>query len=675
MTPLEIVQLVGYSTGAALHLWIGKLLLSKRRGALERVLLLLTVAVGLWHASNFALVLHRALGVERWSAWPRVADTVAVVSITLAYSLLLHVHLHLWANARHRAFTRFERIRVCLSYIPLLFLTIAVPPIWNGPYAPMFEKLAHLVLPFALWAAYVLFLVAGTDLLIARASREASQRRLMITLASSFIIIAALILAVYAVGVGARSPWGAYLQTMANLGSLLPTALLAYHIYRYRYLELIIERSLFVAVFAVFILLFYLYGVRAFGDWLTKAYGLREGAVEALLILALALVAVPLHRWLRGWVHELFARETEVYRDLLGKAERQRWSRERLLEFLAAAARRIEGALGVEQVAFIVPFASGDGNTGAWEAKLWERAHACDWLEADDALAERGWSAARALRWGDELLGLMLVKAHEIAPEARGALDVLAGQIALVIRDCRLIEENIALERELAHGERLAALGRMAATVAHEIKNPLAAIKAIAQVMREDESLRKEYERDLELIVGEADRLSRTLNQLLSFARRSPVAETMNRRASELVQQTIALFQAEAAQRGISLEQRIEADFVLNAQQAEAVRDALFNLVANAMQALQTSGRVRLDLVAQEKAIVFRVTDDGPGIPAHLREKIWEPFFTTRQRGTGLGLAIVRKRMEEVGGSARLVAEENGGGACFELLLPSVGPS
>ncbi|WP_337118836.1 ATP-binding protein, partial [Staphylococcus aureus] len=74
-------------------------------------------------------------------------------------------------------------------------------------------------------------------------------------------------------------------------------------------------------------------------------------------------------------------------------------------------------------------------------------------------------------------------------------------------------------------------------------------------------------------------------------------------------------------------------------------RPPLFNLVANAMQAVRSGGRVRLEAFAQDDALVFRVTDDGPGIPAHLREKIWEPFFTTRQRGTGLGLAIVRKRM------------------------------
>ena len=95
--------------------------------------------------------------------------------------------------------------------------------------------------------------------------------------------------------------------------------------------------------------------------------------------------------------------------------------------------------------------------------------------------------------------------------------------------DSRLVEENVRLERRIAQSERLAALGRMAATVAHEVKNPLSAIKSIAQVLREDEYLKREYARDLELIVGETDRLSRSVTQMLSFARSAPQADEPRR--------------------------------------------------------------------------------------------------------------------------------------------------
>src|SRR5918997_5385411 len=266
MSLLEILQLVGYSTAAALHLWIGGLLVKRRRslGRIERVLMPLALLLGAWHASNLLVSLHSMLGlsVGRWTPLLRSADSLAVTSVTLTYSLLLHVHLHLWANARGRALTWSERARVYLSYLPAVFLVYAAPKLWTGAYAPMFVRLSHLLVPFALWAAYVLCLVAGTDFFIARLSKSRWERRLLYTLAASFVGIAALILAVYGLGAGEGTPLGLYLQTAANLGSLLPTALLAYHIYRYRYLELIFKESLILASFAAVVLVVYLYGIR-----------------------------------------------------------------------------------------------------------------------------------------------------------------------------------------------------------------------------------------------------------------------------------------------------------------------------------------------------------------------------------------------------------------------------
>jgi signal transduction histidine kinase len=94
----------------------------------------------------------------------------------------------------------------------------------------------------------------------------------------------------------------------------------------------------------------------------------------------------------------------------------------------------------------------------------------------------------------------------------------------------------------------------------------------------------------------------------------------------------------------------------------------LSNLLLNALQATPHGGRVELVAAASDGELVISVQDSGSGVPLDLRERIWEPFFTTRQRGTGLGLAIVRKRVQEVGGTAVLVSG-NGGGALFQLRL------
>jgi len=192
-------------------------------------------------------------------------------------------------------------------------------------------------------------------------------------------------------------------------------------------------------------------------------------------------------------------------------------------------------------------------------------------------------------------------------------------------------------------------------------------------VMTEDEALQEQHTRDLTLIVGETDRLNTTVSQLLSFARtQTPAAVPC--RADEIVQSVVSLFRANAEEQNIELRGLPSVNAGLDGVQTAAVRDALSNLVLNALQATPRGGSVSLEASANAKDVVFVISDSGPGIPVAMREKIWQPFFTTRQRGTGLGLAIVRKRMQEAGGSAKLVASPNGAGARFELRVRYLKP-
>jgi len=169
--------------------------------------------------------------------------------------------------------------------------------------------------------------------------------------------------------------------------------------------------------------------------------------------------------------------------------------------------------------------------------------------------------------------------------------------------------------------------------------------------------------------VGETDRLSQSVTQLLSFARKeSPAAQPLS--VDELVRSVVDLFRASAKEQGIVLDLQVKVEAELAGKSVSALRDALSNLLLNALQATPHGGRVELIAAQSEGELVISVQDSGSGVPADLRERIWEPFFTTRQRGTGLGLAIVRKRVQEVGGTAVLDAGRNGGGALFQLRVP-----
>jgi signal transduction histidine kinase len=131
----------------------------------------------------------------------------------------------------------------------------------------------------------------------------------------------------------------------------------------------------------------------------------------------------------------------------------------------------------------------------------------------------------------------------------------------------------------------------------------------------------------------------------------------------------VNLFRANAEQQGVKFEVNLESKAQLPGAMVQAVRDAFSNLLLNALQAISDGGKVSVAVSEKGQELFITVSDSGPGISPKLAERIWEPFFTTKQRGTGLGLAIVRKRMEEIGGLAEVLESQNGAGARFRLRL------
>jgi signal transduction histidine kinase len=569
---------------------------------------------------------------------------------------------------------------------------LAIAAVWRGNYVMLLERFGHTTLPglpsvtflfaFSLWAVYVLCLCAFTDLLIARVSNADNEKLFLVVLAGSFLAVSCLVLFHGVAGVGRGGPVEQYLKTIASLGSLLPTALIGYYIYRYRYLELIIRESLIVASFSVVILIAYLVFVRSFSGWATSAFELRSGAVESLLILALALAAVPLRGWLDRRFHRMFEREASLYREVVARIADYKGQYTRLSELLDFIETRASGSLNLRRVRIFAGHLteesrfSDDDQSGlslSLARQLMEEVQELDGASAftDERLERLGYDLGFVLRRDRQIVGLMFVSAQDDAmtEDTRSVLSVLATQVAIAIDDSNILEQNVRLERKVAHGERLAALGQMAATVAHEVKNPLSAIKSIAQVMREDGAVVAEYKRDLDLIVGETDRLDRSVTQLLSFARSTPpLGATSN--PALLVGAALDLCRNDAKSRSVAIESRINTYGEIDGQGSQAVRDALTNLALNALQSTPAGGRILIEAQRVNGELVFGVEDSGPGVPHNLAEQIWEPFFTTKQRGTGLGLAIVRKRMEEAGGRALLAGPSSLGGARFELHLP-----
>ena len=247
-------------------------------------------------------------------------------------------------------------------------------------------------------------------------------------------------------------------------------------------------------------------------------------------------------------------------------------------------------------------------------------------------------------------------KSGEIVPLALSVTPIIGENSAcqgavIVMRDLREIKQ---LEEKVRRSEKLAAIGKLAAGVAHEIRNPLSSIRGFAQYLRnalKDKPRDREY---TETIVMEVDRINSVVTDLLTFARPME-AELIPTDLTELIEHAVRLVEADAQSKNVGIEMDIQ-DLSKIPLDANQMTQAILNLLLNALQAVENGGRIKVgaELNTSDSILKIWVEDDGPGIAADQKEKIFDPFFTTREKGTGLGLAIVHKIIENHSGEINL---------------------
>jgi signal transduction histidine kinase len=229
-----------------------------------------------------------------------------------------------------------------------------------------------------------------------------------------------------------------------------------------------------------------------------------------------------------------------------------------------------------------------------------------------------------------------------------------------------------AAQARLVQSEKLAALGQLAAAVAHEVRNPLAIMRSAAQGVAE--ALPDGYDdtrRACSFITAEIDRLTNVVTSLLAFARPLHIhPRTVS--VHDLFDRAQLLASADLVAKQIRLQRHEPAGLPVIQADADLMCQVLLGLMANAVEAAPPGAEVTLEAQAGNGAVEIAVADSGPGVPPELRGRIFEPFFTTRPRGTGLGLAVARQIVEAHGGRIE-VGERAGGGARFTVRVPVAG--
>ena len=275
----------------------------------------------------------------------------------------------------------------------------------------------------------------------------------------------------------------------------------------------------------------------------------------------------------------------------------------------------------------------------------------------------------------DHLYGFLAVRDDRVRDAfSRDEVQLLAGlanQVAVTL-------ENSELYQQMKEKDRLAALGEMAAGLAHEIRNPLGSIKASAQYLAETSEQPDDRAEFLGIIVDEVDRLNRVVGSFLDYARPAH-ADPEPIFVNSAVQLTLQFLRPECDSANVSLHVTMDPDLPKVRIDIEHLRQVLINLVQNAVQAMPNGGDIHVETRTQDgfrpggeprRWVQISVRDTGPGIPAALLPNLFVPFVTTKQQGTGLGLAISQRIVSEAGGRIDVRSRE-GYGTTFTLLLPA----
>ncbi len=235
----------------------------------------------------------------------------------------------------------------------------------------------------------------------------------------------------------------------------------------------------------------------------------------------------------------------------------------------------------------------------------------------------------------------------------------------LMIQDLSQVKK---LEEELRRSERLAALGKMAAGVAHELRNPLSSIKGLALLLQSRFTGKTSDTETADILVQEVERLNRSICELLDYARPQKLQkETVD--LQQLLQKAVSLIRIDAEAAGVEVTAAFQEPLPKILADEDRLNQVFLNLFLNAIQAMEQGGELSVSADAREGTMVIIVSDTGCGIESESLNRVFDPYFTTKPEGTGLGLAMSAKIVEEHGGSIK-IASEQGQGTSVTVKIP-----
>ena len=486
---------------------------------------------------------------------------------------------------------------------------------------------------------------------------------------------------------------------LASLYSILVSFFFAIALIKYRLFDihLLIRGGILYSSVSGLILAIYVLIIKNIGEAISqKAYG-RSLLVESALILALVFLLLPFQRKVGDWIDRFFYMERVRFRTKLSEFSRTLTELVDLDEVAKTTVHFITQALHVDSVAFF--FLKNEMNeyrpifgTPLHDEMIYSTQHlfirrmesngrAVDLehlresegeVEEIDDLIEKGWVVVAPFFLKEKLLGFILLgkkrSEKDYTVEELELLEAFSNQTALAISRALIYREMILKDKQIMQAEKMAAIGELAAGIAHEIRNPLGIISGSAETVRKHED-RKIREEMTNYILEESNRINRLISTFLDFARpKEPKLVGCDLR--EVLEKTLLLLSPQAKTLGVEIKKEIPQKLLQVSIDPDQMRQAFTNLGVNALEAMPQGGVLKVTVLENAKdKIVLRFSDTGKGIPNEAQAKVFDPFFTTKEGGTGLGLSIVHRIIAQHGGDISVEGEE-GRGSIFTIILP-----
>ncbi|RJP18966.1 MAG: hypothetical protein C4520_13525 [Candidatus Abyssobacteria bacterium SURF_5] len=696
----QLIEFIGHFMGAVLQL-ILIMMMSRRKEKRhsERVFFTLVVAVFIWHSGNFVTIFSSLLTGVRVMLIGLIWDTASTLSIGFIPALLVHTLLAFLDEAKGESVSRKRYLPLFLSYSPLLLLWSAPMNLVQHPELPRAENIFAASNLFHYWAVVAIAAASFMCYRLSVLSRDDIQRRFYISMVRTFVIIFGLLFFTYVLRAQSVPVLGAYFESACALAPMFPTIIFSYFILRYNYMEYVLKRSLFYSILATFVLGVYILGIRRVGDAVERTLDIDFRIIEAILVIGLILLVEPLRERFQAVFNTLFFREQNYYRRVFTELSHRLASLQgievgRLLRYVVnsvQAAMRLstcriilfrheEGKLVVEETSSPLPSYEFENivryfqntrvnNISFWQTRDQFIVKEMKELEATMVLPiYREGNLAGILSLGSS------TQYRDLYDNEIEMLSILLNHLISAIDNTRLLRDKLELERRMLASEKWMSLGQLAGQIAHEVKNPLSSIKAIAHVMREELPPENQFYKDLTMVEDEIDKLAGVVNQLLLVAR--PKAyEEQTTYLRDVVENVASVLRAEASLHNIVITCSYNGKIPVLKASPVTIREILFNVMHNGLQSMTHGGtlsvRVSCHSPGTEKSsVVIVVRDTGPGISDEDMPKIFEPFYTTREGGSGLGLWVVKEKLAELGGSIG-VQSENGTSVTISIPVES----